>query len=150
MYAVLIILLLGMLGSADAAAPERTAAPVFDNTSLNLTPEQKDKIQILREERWNELKPLRNLLFRKFKELKTVLNRSNTDESRIEAMKSEILVLQGKIHEKLAEYRMQLRRILTKEQQNHLRAYGLERGYFRPTLNPANFNEKKTGDARHP
>ena len=31
----------------------------------------------------------------------------------------------------MASYRMELRKILTKEQQDQLPAYGLERGYFR-------------------
>ena len=143
LYAVLVILLiLGIQGTAGAAATDQNAVPVISSASLNLTPEQKEKIQLLREKRWEELKPLRILLFTKFNELKSFLNRSNPDESRIDSMKSEILSIQAKIHEKLTAYRMQTRKILTKEQQGNLTAYGLERGYFRTDIKPAGFNEK--------
>jgi hypothetical protein len=152
LYAVLVFLLIlgGVQGTVGAAGLDQNATPVLDSASLNLTPEQKEKIQLLREERWAELKPLRIHLFTKFNELKSFLSRSNPDESRIDGMKSEILSIQAKIHEKLTAYRMQLRRILTKEQRNNLTAYGLERGYFRTDVKPAGFNEKKMGDARRP
>jgi Spy/CpxP family protein refolding chaperone len=137
-------------GPASANAPQQKSASVFDNTNLDLTAQQREQIQILRENRWNELKPLRNRLFAKFEELKAVLTDHDPDTSRIKEMKSEIREIQAVIQEKWASYRMALRNILTQEQRMNLKAFGLERGYFRTGINKAGFSEKSTGDARRP
>ena len=70
-------------------------------------------------------------LFDKFTELKQLLTRSMPDEGTLKATRKEILDIQEKIHDKLATYRMELKKILTKEQQTKLTSFGLERGYFR-------------------
>lgn len=137
-------------GTALAGTPERKSASVFDNTNLNLTAEQREQIRILREKRRNELKPLRNALFSKFEELKDILTGHNPDSSNIKEKKSEIRKIQAIIQEKCASYRMALRNILTQEQRMKLKAFGLERGYFRTGISKAGVSVNDSGDARHP
>lgn len=148
---IVLVAVLFALGSftpalADTQAPK--AAASFDSAALNLTSDQSEKIQTLRENRWNELKPLRTRLFAKLEELKSMLTRNKRDESRIQVMQSEILSIQSKIHDRLTAYRLELKKILTPDQQSKLTAYGLERGYFRNGIKHAGYDGNSSGDAR--
>ncbi len=132
----LLILTGALCVSATAVAAEGTASTGKD--SLNLTREQHQQIQTLRQNRWNDLKPLRSRLIAKFNELKSLLTLNSPEQkSLLKEKQTEIQELQRKLHEKMATYRMELRRILTKEQQSLLPSYGLERGYFRSSSDTA-------------
>jgi len=140
---IIILMLSGLTGLAGAATPEGKIASAPKGAILNLTAEQNEKIQTLRENRWNDLKPLRTILVTKFQELKALLSHNHQDQNHLlKAKQSEITDIQSKIREKMAAYRMELRHILTKEQQTQLMAYGLERGYFRNDFKKTDFYEK--------
>ena len=141
---ITVLMISGLMVTADATFAAEKLVSTHDSAALSLTTEQHTKIQTLRENRWNDLKPLRNLLLTKFNELKALLSRSHPDEgSLLQAKQSEILDIQSKIHEKMASYRQELRKILTKEQQAQLSYLGLERGYFRSGFKNADFREKE-------
>ena len=70
---ILTLLFTGIICIAGAAVAAEKPSPL-DKASLNLTAEQSEKIQTLRENRWHDLKPLRNLLISKFTELKALLS----------------------------------------------------------------------------
>jgi Spy/CpxP family protein refolding chaperone len=140
----LLFVVFGVSGPPGSEASDQNTTSQYDNTGLNLTAEQHEKIQILRENRWKELKPLRSLLFSKFAELKSILtNDSNKAgiKGRRAEVQEEIREIQSKIHEKLTSYRMALRNILTQEQRLQLKALGLERGYFRNGFKSADFSK---------
>jgi Spy/CpxP family protein refolding chaperone len=115
--------------------------------NLNLSPDQANKIQTLREARWKEIKPLRNELFNRFTELKLLWMQANPDQAKIRTRQQEIRDIQGQLQDKLTTHRLEIRKILTPEQQAQITAFGLERGYYRG-FSKASYHGK-TGDENH-
>ncbi|MDO9528828.1 MAG: Spy/CpxP family protein refolding chaperone [Syntrophales bacterium] len=85
--------------------------------NLNLTAEQSAKIQSLRETHLKEATPLRNQLFSKRSELKLLWVQINPDKNKIMSKQKEISDLQYRIKEKSTNYRLELSKVLTQEQQ---------------------------------
>jgi Spy/CpxP family protein refolding chaperone len=84
---------------------------------LNLTPDQVEKIKALRESFFKEKIPLQNELMRDRLELKALWMQANPDEQKILAKQQEINTLRAQIAEKVIKNRLEMRKILTLEQQ---------------------------------
>jgi Spy/CpxP family protein refolding chaperone len=66
----------------------------------NLTPEQTQKLQELRQKQWDDTKGLRADIFAKRQELKGLYLKSNPDTKAIEKLQKEIFSLRQKLQEK--------------------------------------------------
>jgi Spy/CpxP family protein refolding chaperone len=84
---------------------------------LKLTPDQVEKIKALRESFIKEKIPLQNELMRERLELRTLWMQTNPDEQKILAKQKEINTLRAQIEEKATKNRLEMRKILTPEQQ---------------------------------
>jgi Spy/CpxP family protein refolding chaperone len=91
---------------------------------LNLTPEQNQKMQGMREAFFKETLPMRNEMQVKQLELKTLWIQTNPDEAKIIAKQKEINALKAQLQEKGTKFRLEMRKILTPEQQAQMGAYG--------------------------
>jgi Spy/CpxP family protein refolding chaperone len=88
--------------------------------ALNLTPEQMQKVQALRESFFKETLPLRNDLMSKKLELRSLWLQTNPDEEKILAKQKEISTLRAQLGERAIKNRLEMRKILTPEQQAQL------------------------------
>ena len=85
--------------------------------SLNLTPEQAEKMKALRKSFIEQVLPLRNELRSKKFELKALWVLTDPDEGKILAKQKEINALRAQLQEKITKNRLEMRKILTPEQQ---------------------------------
>jgi len=87
---------------------------------LNLTPEQVEKMKALRKTFFEQALPLRNELMSKKFELKALWLQTNPDEGKILAKEREVNALRVQLQEKATKNRLEMRKILTPEQQAQL------------------------------
>jgi Spy/CpxP family protein refolding chaperone len=92
--------------------------------NLNLTPEQTQKMQAMRESFFKETIPLRNEMQIKKLELSTLWAQTNPDQEKILAKQKEINALRAQMQEKGTKNRLEMRKILTPEQQAQVTAFG--------------------------
>jgi len=90
----------------------------------NLTAEQSSKIQALQKAYLDETAPLQQDLLKKKAELRSLWLSPKPDQAKITALQKEILNLESKIAEKGTNLRLEIRKILTPEQQAQLSIYG--------------------------
>jgi Spy/CpxP family protein refolding chaperone len=90
----------------------------------NLTAEQSSKIQALQKAHMDETAPLQEELFKKRTELRSLWLTPNPDQAAITAKQKEILNLQTKLQEKGTNFRLEISKLLTPEQQAQLATYG--------------------------
>jgi Spy/CpxP family protein refolding chaperone len=90
----------------------------------NLTAEQSSKIQALQKAYLDETAPLQQDLLKKKTELRSLWLSPNPDQAKITTLQKEILNLQSKIAEKGTNLRLEIRKVLTPEQQAQLSLYG--------------------------
>jgi Spy/CpxP family protein refolding chaperone len=90
----------------------------------NLTAEQSSQIQVLQKAHLDEIAPLREELFKKSTELRSLWLIQNPDQAAITAKQKEILNLQTKLQEKGTNFRLEISKLLTPEQQAQLATYG--------------------------
>ena len=90
----------------------------------NLTAEQSSQIQVLQKAHLDEIAPLREELFKKSTELRSLWLSQNPDQAAITAKQKEILNLQTKLQEKGTNFRLEISKLLTPEQQAQLATYG--------------------------
>ena len=83
---------------------------------LNLTPEQTEKVQALKESFHKDIAPLNNRKFQCRTELKLLWMQEKPDVEKIKAKQKELHDLKGQIMEKEMDYRLSFRSILTHEQ----------------------------------
>ena len=88
--------------------------------ALNLTLEQVEKMKALRKSFFEQTLPLRNELMSKKFELKALWVQTNPDEGKILAKQKEINDLRAQLGEKVTKNRLEMRKILTPEQQAQL------------------------------
>ncbi len=88
--------------------------------TLNLTSEQMQKLQALGESFLKEKIPLRNELMLKRVELRGLWMQTNPDEGKILAKQKEMNSLRAQLGEKVTKFRLEMRKILTPEQQAKL------------------------------
>lgn len=99
-------------------------------SDLNLTTEQEEKAKALRESGIKEIAPLRVKSFTKRAELRLLWVQENLDADKIKAKQKEVHELQGKIQEKMTDFRLAFYNILTPEQRTQFlaRRLGMDRG----------------------
>jgi len=90
----------------------------------NLTAEQSSNFQALQKAHLDEIAPLREELFKKSTELRSLWLSQNPDQAAITAKQKEILNLQTKLQEKGTNFRLEISKLLTPEQQAQLATYG--------------------------
>jgi len=96
----------------------------------NLTAEQSSKIQALQKAHLDETTPLQQDLLKKKTELRSLWVTPNPDQAKITALQKEILNLQSKLQEKGTNTSLEIRKVLTPEQQAQMAAsgHGMGRG----------------------
>lgn len=95
----------------------------------NLTPEQATKLQAIQQRHLKDVAPLQQQLLAKKLELRSMWLSPNPDQAKINALQRDILNLQSRIQEKTTNARLEMRRVLTPEQQSQLAFYGYGPGY---------------------
>lgn len=89
---------------------------------FDLTPEQIQKVQTLREAHWKKITPLQSDLTNKRFELRSLWSQPNPDQENILAIQKEINALQAKIRDEATKHYLEMRQILTPDQQAKLSA----------------------------
>jgi Spy/CpxP family protein refolding chaperone len=100
--------------------------------ALNLTPEQIQKMQSLRETYFKETIPLRNEIMSKRIELQTLWVQDNPDQEKILAKQREINAVRTQLQEKATKHRLEMRQVLTPEQRVKVGALRGRLGGFGP------------------
>jgi len=84
--------------------------------SVNLTPEQSEKILTLKKAYFTDVQPLRSDMFNKRAELRLLWLQTTPDAAKIKATQDAIWDLRKKVQDKRTDFRLALRKILTPEQ----------------------------------
>lgn len=100
-------------------------------SSLDLTPEQTEEISILRESLDQEIAPLRTQKFERWAELRLLWRQDNPDVDEVKAKQREIFDLKWQIIEKITDFRLAFRSLLTQEQLSKFISLEADRGYNR-------------------
>jgi Spy/CpxP family protein refolding chaperone len=125
--------LLAMSGLAIAAGPgfgrgnNPNCPGGFDQ--LNLTADQKTKLNALREKTWKETVTLRNDMQAKRLELRTLWADPNPHQAAIQDKQNELNELRGKLQTQMTESRLEARKHLTPEQAAQMAACGPGMGF---------------------
>ena len=90
----------------------------------DLTAEQISTIQSLRQSHMEKIEPLWQELAARRKELRSLWLAPNSDQAAVTAKEMEILALQSKLQEEAINFRIEMRKILTPEQQAQFGAFG--------------------------
>jgi len=90
----------------------------------NLTAEQTSRIQAIQQENFQEITPLREQLFAKRTELRNLWVTQNPDQAKIAALQKEMLDIRAQLQEKSNNARLEVRQVLTPEQQAQIGTYG--------------------------
>jgi Spy/CpxP family protein refolding chaperone len=106
-------------GAGPGYGPQGSWGP-----ALNLTAEQNQKIQAMRESFFKETLSLRNEMQIKKLELRTLWAQTNPDQDKILAKQKEINALRAQLQEKGTRHRLEMRKVLTPEQQAQIGAFG--------------------------
>ena len=96
---------------------------------LNLTTEQIKKIDALRDGHMLDIMPLRDQMYSKSIELKSLWLLQTPDLNKIAVLQKEVQILRDKMFEKGAVYRLETLNLLTVQQQTILESYKEKRGY---------------------
>ena len=95
---------------------------------LNLSDEQKTKIEALVTASEKENRPIREKMFDKSVELRRLWLKENPDKDKIVAVQKEVRALRDKLEDKSTALRFEIRKVLTPEQQEKLASFGWGRG----------------------
>jgi Spy/CpxP family protein refolding chaperone len=95
---------------------------------LNLTDEQKTKIEALISENQKAIRPLREKMFDKSVELRRLWLQANPDKDKITAAQKELRTLRDKKEDKATTLRFEIRKVLTPEQNEKLANSRWDRG----------------------
>ncbi|MDD2671539.1 MAG: Spy/CpxP family protein refolding chaperone [Syntrophales bacterium] len=88
---------------------------------LNLSADQKAKIEALRTAHLKEVKPLRDKLFSRSGDLKILWLEKNPNQEKITSMQKEIRALRDQIQDKRTSHHFEVMKVLTPEQQEKFR-----------------------------
>lgn len=88
--------------------------------NLNLTEEQKSKIDAMRESLRKEMTPIRTDLIKKRMELDLLWMEDNPNGDKIKSKQKEIRELRGTLEEKYTDFRLNVNSVLTPEQRTEL------------------------------
>jgi Spy/CpxP family protein refolding chaperone len=100
---------------------------------LNLTDEQKTKIEALATASQKEIRPLREKMFDKSVALRRLWLQPNPEKDKIFALQKEVRTLRDQVEDKYTSLRLEIRKLLTPEQQEKLANFGWGR---RPGFGP--------------
>jgi Spy/CpxP family protein refolding chaperone len=89
----------------------------------NLTAEQSSKMQALQQAHLTKIGPLQQALLNKRLELRSLYLAPNPDQAALSAKQKEILNLQAQMQEEATNYRLEVRQVLTPEQQAQFGAF---------------------------
>jgi len=95
---------------------------------LNLTDDQKAKIEALQTANWKAIKPLREKMFDKTVELRRLWLQANPDKDKITAAQKELRTLRDEMQDKNTAMKLEVRKVLTPEQNEKLADMGWGRG----------------------
>jgi Spy/CpxP family protein refolding chaperone len=95
---------------------------------LNLSDEQKTKIEALISENQKAIRPLREKMFDKSVELRRLWLQANPDKDKITAAQKELRTLRDKKEDKATTLRFEIRKVLTPEQNEKLANSRWDRG----------------------
>lgn len=95
---------------------------------LNLTDEQKTKIEALQIAQQKEVRPIREKMFDKSVELRRLWLQANPDRDKILVLQKEVRTLRDQIEDRSTVLRLEIRKLLTPEQQEKLAGAGWGRG----------------------
>jgi zinc resistance-associated protein len=98
-------------------------------TQLGLTPEQTSQLQSMRDEHFKVVAPLQESLFSKRQELRLMWASPTPDPGQIATKQKEITQLQGQIQEMGTAYQLEVRKVLTPEQQEKFASFMGGRGF---------------------
>jgi len=90
----------------------------------NLTAEQSSKIQALQKAHLDAIAPLQQDLLKKKTELRSLWLSPTPDQAKITALQKQILDLQAQIAQMSTNLKLEIRKVLTPEQQAQLSLYG--------------------------
>lgn len=126
-----VAVLFATAGFTLARQPQKEGCPkrdwVADHTmlsSLNLTPEQTEKVRSLTESFHRDMAPLRDQKFQCKTELKLLWMQMESDVEKIRAKQKELHDLKWQAMEKITDYRLSFRKMLTPEQLSKYLAQG--------------------------
>ena len=124
---------IGIAGSFAKSAHDRYGWEMDDAilSSLDLTPEQTEEVSILRESLDQEIAPLRIQKFERWAELRLLWRQANPDVDEVKAKQREIFDLKWQIIEKLTDFRLTFRSLLTQAQLSRFISLEADRGYNR-------------------
>ena len=94
---------------------------------LNLSPQQTERINALREAHRRDIKPLQEQLMGKGRLLRDLWLAKTPDRERILALQREVHDLRGRLLERLAAYRLEVLQMLTPDQQAKVQTFEAER-----------------------
>ena len=94
----------------------RGDGPCLRASDLNLTPDKMKELDFIQQAFFREVQPLRTELFSKYLELKEFLTNPAVKIESIHAKNLEIIELQSKLEEKIIQYLIKVRALLTQEQ----------------------------------
>lgn len=97
--------------------------------NVNLTDEQKTKIEALQVAHQKEVRPIREKMFDKSVELRRAWLQANPDKDKIVALQKEVRQLRDQLEDKAIEHKLAVRKLLTPEQQEKLANSGWGRGH---------------------
>jgi Spy/CpxP family protein refolding chaperone len=105
-------------GAVHGCGKDITAIP-----GLNFTEDQSAKITSLREAFLKDIKPLQDKLFSKRGDLKFLWRDKNPNQAKILATQKQIRMLRGQIQDRETVHRLAVRKVLTSEQQDKIKAF---------------------------
>lgn len=91
---------------------------------LNLTDEQKARIETLELAHQKEVQPIREKMFDKSVELRRLWLETDPDRNKINAKQREVRALRDQLEDKRTAFRLEVNKVLTPEQKETLAAYG--------------------------
>ena len=89
-------------------------------SKLNLSDEQKTKMEALQTAHLKDVRPLREKMFDKSVELRRLWLQTNPDKDKINAAQKEMRTLRDNIEDKGTAFKLELRKLLTPEQNEKL------------------------------
>ncbi len=117
---------------------EMGMGPMGPDANLNLSKDQLSKMWQLREKYHNDTQTLRYELFQKALELRTVYADPNANDAAILVKHKEVSALRQQMEDKMVQFKLEQRKILTAEQLQKLSEGGSRRGHrFMRDVGPA-------------
>jgi Spy/CpxP family protein refolding chaperone len=104
----------GCPGNGPGEDPGYHRNKIFKN--LNITDDQKTKIEALQTANLKDVRPLREKMFDKSVELRRLWLQANPDKNKINAAQKEMRTLRDNIEDKDTALKLEIRKLLTPEQ----------------------------------